>query len=66
MADIADIANDVTEMRLQFALDCIPALATGPSAEFCVDCDDAIPEPRRMAVLGCTTCIDCQSFRERR
>lgn len=31
----------------------------------CEDCGDPIPQPRRLAVTGCTTCIECQTARER-
>ncbi|SDM73247.1 DksA/TraR family C4-type zinc finger protein [Maricaulis salignorans] len=40
------------------------ALPTGASAEFCVECGDDIPEPRRLAVQGVQTCILCQSERD--
>lgn len=40
-------------------------IRTGPSLEECEDCGEPIPEARRMAIAGCTTCIDCQSVRER-
>lgn len=35
-------------------------LAAGPSAEFCIDCDEAIPEARRAAVPGVQRCVACQ------
>lgn len=35
-------------------------IATGPSALFCVDCNEEIPEPRRIAVQGCKRCLGCQ------
>ncbi|HHW3872218.1 TraR/DksA family transcriptional regulator [Enterobacter hormaechei] len=34
------------------------------SAEYCAECDEQIPEPRRAAVPGCQTCADCQSVIE--
>lgn len=37
----------------------------GESAEFCVECDEPIPEARRKAVPGVKLCIDCQSGRDR-
>ncbi|AUH32189.1 DksA/TraR family C4-type zinc finger protein [Paracoccus tegillarcae] len=36
----------------------------GDSAEFCVECDEPIPEARRQAVPGVKLCIDCQSGRD--
>lgn len=41
-------------------------IRTGPSLEECEDCGEPIPEARRVAIAGCTTCIDCQSAREKR
>ena len=40
-------------------------MARGPSAEFCDDCGEAIPEPRRKALAGVRTCVTCQSERDR-
>jgi phage/conjugal plasmid C-4 type zinc finger TraR family protein len=38
--------------------------ARGPSAEFCDDCGEDIPERRRAALPGVRTCIACQSKRD--
>ena len=35
-------------------------LPSGPSAEWCEDCGEKIPEPRRQAMPGCQYCIQCQ------
>jgi len=40
-------------------------LARGPSAEFCDDCGEPIPERRRNALAGVRTCVACQSERDR-
>lgn len=40
--------------------------AKNPSLEECEDCGDTIPEARRVAVPGCTTCIYCKGLREKR
>ena len=40
-------------------------LARGPSAEFCDDCGEPIPERRRTALAGVRTCVACQSERDR-
>lgn len=39
-------------------------MARGPSAEFCDECGEAIPERRREAVPGVRTCVACQSERD--
>lgn len=36
----------------------------GDSAEFCVECDAAIPEARRAAIAGVQLCVVCQSILE--
>ena len=66
MADQIDMANEQAEYHLQVALQRRVHQVFKPSAEFCVDCDDAIPLQRQQAVLGCQTCISCQDLRERR
>ncbi len=38
----------------------------GESAEFCVECDEPIPEARRIAIPGVKLCIDCQQERDNR
>lgn len=35
-----------------------------PSRETCVDCEEPIPEARRIAVPGVGLCIDCQQDRD--
>ena len=37
----------------------------GVSAEFCVECDEPIPEARRLAVPGVQLCVACQAARDR-
>lgn len=41
-------------------------LPTGEGTEYCVECGDDIPEARRKAVPGVTTCVSCQSGRDSR
>jgi len=38
----------------------------GDSAEFCDECGEPIPEPRRQALPGVRTCVACQSGRDSR
>lgn len=37
-------------------------LPQGPSAEHCRNCDELIPEGRRLAIPGVQLCITCQSL----
>ena len=41
-------------------------LPVGEGTEDCVECGDEIPEARRRALPGATTCISCQSGRDSR
>ena len=64
MADNADIANELMEMRLEDSLASrlLPsAPATSPE---CEDCGAEIPAQRRQAAPWATTCIECQGIRE--
>jgi phage/conjugal plasmid C-4 type zinc finger TraR family protein len=40
-------------------------LAEGPSRAQCEDCDEPIPEPRRLAIPGVRLCVSCQERRDR-
>ncbi|WP_044871992.1 TraR/DksA C4-type zinc finger protein [Pseudomonas sp. LFM046] len=66
MVDLVDMANEVAELRLNEALERQrrEGNVSAVSAEFCEDCDDAIPEPRRLALPGVQTCVECQGLRE--
>ncbi|MNR64564.1 hypothetical protein D3C85_1872500 [compost metagenome] len=67
MADHCDMADELIEQQLAIALSHHHArLPTGAGALECEDCGDPIPEPRRMALPGCVTCVDCQGLREAR
>lgn len=67
MADYADIAAAREAEIIADALAsrrCV-AVRTQSAAE-CEDCGEPIPEPRRLAVPGCTRCVACQADLERR
>lgn len=38
--------------------------AGGISEEFCLECDEEIPEARRVALKGVQYCVQCQSKRD--
>ena len=38
----------------------------GPSLSHCNECGEEIPEARQKAVSGCTMCIECQTYTEKR
>ena len=67
MADLCDFADTNIEQHLARALEDHRARqAPGAGALYCEDCGLPIPEPRRLALPGCVTCVDCQVLRERR
>lgn len=39
-------------------------LPQGPSAEYCQNCDEPIPEGRRLATVGVQLCIACQTLED--
>ncbi len=41
-------------------------MPAGPSAEYCDECGEAIPERRRDALPGVRTCVICQSARDKK
>ena len=63
-ADSAQIINDYfLAESLKKAKE---SLSDGPSAFYCTDCEEPIPEARRRHVPGCTRCTECQAAAERR
>lgn len=53
----ASISDELARMKAR-------RLAAGPSLTQCADCDEPIPEPRRIDLPGVTLCIDCKSERD--
>lgn len=41
-------------------------LPAGPGEIYCIECGDEIPEARRKALPGVTTCVACQEAIDRR
>lgn len=66
MADVIDRASEQEEYLRQAALQKRGNAYAKPSAEFCEDCGQYIPEVRRACLSGCMTCVDCQELRELR
>ena len=61
MADIIDTAAEIEELQRNAALSAHRIDHNAVSAEYCDECGENIPEPRRAAVPGCQTCAECQS-----
>lgn len=64
MAEIIDQANELVEQNIQVALANRPKNCGAVSAIYCEDCGEAIVEARRIAVVGCTKCAECQGITE--
>ena len=67
MADIADFANDLVQERLDQALaarNAAKPVSAAHSFMFCDNCEEQIPEARRLAVQGCIYCVSCQTVDE--
>lgn len=66
-----DAVNEQIEISTQEAvararLEATRRASAGPSAEFCAECDEPIPEARRKAVPGVRLCVSCQGGQDRR
>ena len=63
MTDIFDRAQELEQRQRDAALANFAAAnpLTGYASEtHCIDCDEPIPDARRLAAAGCLRCIDCQ------
>ncbi len=63
MSDVVDRANDLADMHRDQALKKIPSYQ-GVSAIHCADCDEPIPQARRLALPGVELCVVCQEITE--
>ncbi|EBA2367890.1 TraR/DksA family transcriptional regulator [Salmonella enterica] len=63
-SDIIDQANELVEHRLQLAIQKHRIDQNAVSAEHCSECEEVIPEARRVAMPGCKTCASCQEVLE--
>ena len=63
MTDIYDRATEIEEAQREDALEQHRhrrRLTPTDSSRECRICDEPIPDERRRAVPGCSTCVDCQ------
>ena len=65
MPDLADMAQELIEMREAERLAAIPRFS-GVSAVECIHCGDRIPEARRVAIPGVQACVACAEVEEKR
>ncbi|MBM9605953.1 TraR/DksA family transcriptional regulator [Desulfopila inferna] len=68
MADQFDRAQELDAVFREQALAIHKRAAsqgTGTARTICVDCDEKIPQARRIAVPGCLRCVECATLYER-
>lgn len=69
MADVADLAGVESDTQMGIWWKNreaeMEAQAQMIGTEFCVDCDERIPDKRRDAQPGCCRCVKCQSALEK-
>ncbi len=63
-AEIIDQANELAQQRIDMAIAAHRINRNAVSAEYCIECGENIPAPRRAAVPGCQTCAECQADSE--
>lgn len=64
--DVADMAQEREQEERQQALAAVVRIdRTAVSNWFCDECGNSIPSARRLAVPGCTRCVECQGLAER-
>lgn len=61
-----ELAQEVTELRIQNEIKRIIAKPDRVSAMQCESCGEDIPEKRRELVPGVSLCVNCQSLSELR
>ena len=65
MADDIDMAQEAYERSMNYALaKQLSHQAGGDSLTHCENCEEEIPEARRLAVPGCKRCVKCQESLE--
>ncbi len=64
--DVTDRASGLEEADRIGGVAMVRERLQGQGAEFCADCDEAIPAKRREAYPSAVCCVDCQGIRERR
>lgn len=66
MADIGDRASKLEAEYLARSMKQREQAGrnVGPSSKYCEECENPIPEGRRLAVPGCTLCVKCQEALE--
>ncbi|HBI20952.1 MULTISPECIES: DksA/TraR family C4-type zinc finger protein [Brevundimonas] len=60
------VLDQIDDTILDGVLTARARMPAGEGTEDCIECGDPIPEARRRAIPGVTTCVPCQSGRDSR
>ena len=67
MTDEAENSSEAeNKYRNGAIMEVLKRIQPGLSRFFCDECGDELPEARRIAMPGCTLCIDCQEEFEKK
>ena len=64
--DIIDNASELEELHRNAALSRTRMHINSASATHCRECEEALPEARRIAIPGCQLCASCKEIEELR
>ena len=64
--DIIDNASELEELHRNAALSRTRMQTNSASATHCRECEEALPEARRIAIPGCQLCASCKEIEELR
>jgi len=64
--DIIDNASELEELHRNVALSRTRTQINSASATHCRECEEALPEARRMAIPDCQLCASCKGAEELR
>lgn len=60
------VLDQIDDTVLDGILTARARMPAGEGTQHCIECGDPIPEARRLALPGVTTCVPCQSGRDSR
>lgn len=63
--DVTDRATGLEEADRIGGVAMVRERLQGQGAEFCIDCDEEIPDARRKAYPSAVCCVECQGIRDK-
>ncbi len=58
--DIADRAQEISNKQIQNYLNTVRVENNKTGTEYCIDCDEKIPDARKNIYPSCCRCVKCQ------